>query len=281
MRKAVEPQGEARDDFAIFRAIAARLGVEQAYTDGLDEAGWLRRLYDETIPRAAAVGIELPSFDAFWEQGIVNLSAHRKPTVMLEAFRNDPDKHRLGTPSGRIEIFSERIDSFGLPDCPGHPVWREPFEWLGSPATATYPLHLLSDQPQRRLHSQLDPSPHSRAGKVAEREPVYLNRADAAARGIAEGDIVELFNDRGRCLAGAILSEAIMPGVARLATGAWFDPWEGGDRHGNPNILTLDRGASGFSQGCSAQSCLVEARKYQGNAPPVEAFTLPRIVNGS
>ena len=126
-------------------------------------------------------------------------------------------------------------------------MWREPAEWLGAPQAARYPLHLLSDQPARRLHSQLDHSPYSRAGKVAGREPVYLNAGDAAARGIADGDVVELFNDRGRCLAGAILTPDLMPGVARLATGAWFDPENGLDKHGNPNTLILDRGGSGFS----------------------------------
>jgi biotin/methionine sulfoxide reductase len=278
MRKAVEAPGEARDDFSIFHDIAQRLEVAEAYTEGLDESGWLRRLYDETATRARTQGIALPDFDTFWDRGLIELSAHRRPFVMLESFRNDPDANRLATPSGRIEITSERIAGFGLPDCPGHPVWLEPFEWIGSPLAQRYPLHLLSDQPSRRLHSQLDPSPYSRAGKVAEREPAYLNPDDAARRGIAEGDIIELFNDRGRCLAGAVLSRDIMPGVVRLATGAWFDPWEGGDCHGNPNILTLDRGASGFSQGCSAQSCLVEARRFEGPVPPIRAFSLPVIL---
>ncbi|EIZ78146.1 biotin sulfoxide reductase [Novosphingobium sp. Rr 2-17] len=103
-------------------------------------------------------------------------------------------------------------------------------------------------------------------------------------RGIGDGDVVELFNDRGRCLAGAILSEAIMRGVARLATGAWFDPAPAAatgldlERHGNPNVLTLDRGASGLSQGCVAQTCLVEAKRYEGTPPPVEIFAIPQIV---
>jgi biotin/methionine sulfoxide reductase len=278
MRKAMDATAEARDDFAIFTQIARRLGVEDAYTERLDEFGWLRRMYGEMAPGTRSLGIELPGFDAFWEEGIIDFSSHRKPFVMLSAFRDAPVAHRLGTPSGRIEIFSERIAGFGLPDCPGYPVWREPFEWLGSAQTGSYPLHLLSDQPSRRLHSQLDPSPYSREGKVAGREPVYLNPQDAARRGIADGDIVELFNDRGRCLAGAIVSADIMPGVVRLSTGAWFDPWQDGDRHGNPNVLTLDRGASGFSQGCSAQTCLVEARRFDGVPPAIEAFTPPVVI---
>ncbi len=220
MRKAAEPPGEARDDHVILAGIAGALGIEGAFTEGLDEQGWLRRLYGESAARARAAGIGLPDFEAFWQQGVIDLAAHRRPTVMLEDFRRDPERHRLATPSGRIEIASERIAGFGLPDCPGFPVWREPFEWLGGEGVLQYPLHLLSDQPLRRLHSQFDHSPYSRAGKVAGREPVFLNPSDAAARGIAAGSVVELFNDRGRCLAGAILSDAIMPGVARLATGA-------------------------------------------------------------
>ena len=87
--------------------------------------------------------------------------------------------------------------------------------------------------------------------------------------------MVELFNDRGRCLAGAIVTPDIMRGVARLATGAWFDPADWTEKHGNPNALTLDRGASGFSQGCAAQSCLVQAPRLDGPAPPVTAYVLP------
>lgn len=278
MRQAVPPQGEARDDHAIFAALSRRLGTEQDFTEGLDTVGWLRRLYRESAEKIASTGINLPDFDQFWEDGLIDLSAQDAPHVMHADFRRDPAAHPLPTPSGRIEIFSERIAGFDLPDCPGHPVWREPFEWLGHEKAKTYPLHLLSDQPERRLHSQLDASPYSRAGKVAGREPVYLNSADAAARGIADGDLVELFNDRGRCLAGAILSHQIMPGVARLATGAWFDPGPDLERHGNPNVLTLDRGASGLSQGCVAQTCLVEARRFDGEPPRVTVFHPPQIL---
>ncbi len=277
MRQAVAPQGEARDDFAIFADLARRLGVNADYAEGLDTLGWLQRIYEESRARIVATGIALPDFDAFWEAGLIDLAPHDAPHVMHADFRRDPVAYRLGTPSGRIEIFSERIAGFALEDCPGHPVWREPFEWLGHDLASRYPLHLLSDQPARRLHSQLDPSPYSRAGKVAGREPVYLNPADAAARGIAAGDIVELYNDRGRSLAGAILSDAIMPGVARLATGAWFDPGPDLERHGNPNSLTLDRGASSLSQGCVAQPCLVEARRFTGIVPAITIFDAPQI----
>ncbi len=279
MRQAMAPHAESRDDYAIFADIAGHLGVRDRFTEGLTEGEWLERLYRENVQRAAEYGVTLPSFAEFWERGVVDLSVYDAPQVMHAAFRADPVKSPLRTPSGRIEIFSEQIASFGLEDCPGHPVWLEPFEWLGSAAAREHPLHLISDQPARRLHSQLDRSPYSQAGKIAGREPVWINPADAAARGIAAGDLVELFNARGRCLAGAVVSDEVMPGVVRLSTGAWWDCPDGEiERSGNPNALTLDRGASSFSQGCSAQTCLIEARRYAGEAPPTGIDSPPEIL---
>jgi biotin/methionine sulfoxide reductase len=188
---------------------------------------------------------------------------------MLAAFRADPETNRLKTPSGKIEIFSERIASFGYDDCPGHAVWPEPAEWLGAKAADRHPLHMLSDQPADKLHSQLDHSPHARAIKVKGRQPITMHPDDAAARGIADGDLVRVFNDRGACLAAARLSDRIRRSVVRLSTGAWFDPADAGsnlplEKHGNPNALTLDVGASRLSQGCIAQTCLVEIERSTG-----------------
>jgi biotin/methionine sulfoxide reductase len=284
MEQVNPPLDQARDDFRIFAGLAERLGSADAYTEGLDERGWLERLYTESAVRAARAGLTLPPFAEFWEQGLLDLSAADRPVVMLEEFRADPEAHRLTTPSGRIEIFSERIAGFGLADCPGHPVWLAPAEWLGGEGAARHPLHLISDQPVRRLHGQLDHSPHSLAGKIDGREPVYLNPHDAAARGIRAGQVVELFNDRGRCLAAAILSEDIAPGVARLSTGAWFDPEDDGaaegglEKHGNPNVLTLDHPASALSQGCAAHSCLVDVVPYLATPPMVTAHGVPEVV---
>ncbi|MBP0491806.1 molybdopterin guanine dinucleotide-containing S/N-oxide reductase [Roseomonas indoligenes] len=280
MRPVSAPAGEARDDYDIFAGIAARMGAADTYTEGLDSEGWLRRLYDETRQKSAGQGIDLPEYAAFQETGLISLAEHDRPVVMLEALRTDPAANPLNTPSGRIEIFSERIAGFGLPDCPGYPVWRGPAEWLGGPGVDRHPLHLLSDQPVRRLHSQLDASGYSTAGKVRGREQVFMHPEDAAARGLSDGDIVELFNDRGRCQAALCRSDAVMRGVVRLNTGAWYDPdpATGVEKHGNPNVLTLDAGASGFSQGCSAQTCLVEVSGPIADPPPVTAFDLPELL---
>ena len=113
--------------------------------------------------------------------------------------------------------------------------------------------------------------------------PITLHPEDAAARGVTEGDLVRVFNDRGACLAAARLSDRIRRGVVRLSTGAWFDPADSGanrplEKHGNPNALTLDIGASKLSQGCIAQTCLVEIERLEGPAPAVTAHDLPGFV---
>ena len=274
MKPVIPAVGEALSDYEIFSGIAQRIGVADTFTEGRDEMEWLEYLYEASRPNCRQKGIELPSFADFWNAGLLDLGAHDRPVVMLEKFVGDPAAHPLRTPSGKIEIHSARIASFNLSDCPGHPVWREPKEWLGQ---GDGRLHLISDQPVRRLHSQLDASSFSRDGKSQGREPVWLNPADAVDRGIATGDIVELFNARGRCLAAACVSPDIMPGVARLSTGAWFDKdrESGVEKHGNPNALTLDAGASSLSQGCSAQTCLVEVRGPINDLPAVSAFDLP------
>ena len=142
---------------------------------------------------------------------------------MLKDFREDPTKFPLSTPSGKIEIYSKTVDSFNYDDCPGHPTWLEPCEWLGS-KNKNYPLHLISNQPKNKLHSQMDHGSYSKSFKIKDREPIEMNSVDASSRGINKGDIVKLFNDRGACLAGVNINDNIRPGVVQISTGAWYDP---------------------------------------------------------
>ncbi|CAN0324107.1 unnamed protein product [Discosporangium mesarthrocarpum] len=282
MQQAVPPVGEARSDYDIFAGLATRLGVADAYTEGRDEMDWLRHMYDVARQNAARLEIEMPGFDDFWEKGYFEFEAQEESQILFEAFRADPDKAALKTPSGRIEIFSETIDGFGYDDCPGHPAWIEPVEWLGSDKAARHPLHLISNQPLRRMHSQLDFGGPSQDTKVAGREPVWLHPDDAAARDIADGDVVRLFNDRGACLAGAVVTDRVRAGVVRLSTGAWLDPLDAGDigsleKHGNPNVLTVDKGSSKLAQSCIAQSALVEIERYAEEAPRITAYDTPAV----
>jgi len=109
-----------------------------------------------------------------------------------------------------------------------------------------------------------------------------IHPTDAKARGISDGDIVKVFNERGACLAGAIISDEIMAGVVQLSTGAWYDPEEPGVegslcKHGNPNVLTRDHGTSRIGQGPSAHTTLVEVKRFKDTLPPVTAFDPPVI----
>ena len=282
VQRCIAPYAESRNDFDILAGIADRLGCAQGFTEGRSETDWLRHLHDQNRQRAAEQGFTLPDFDTFWREGECGLPEREDFQVMHAKFRADPGGHRLRTPSGRIEIFSETIESFDYEDCPGHPAWMEPAEWLGSPLAERFPLHLVSNQPVVRLHSQYDASELSRAAKVSGREAIRLNPDDAGARGIAAGDVVRVFNDRGQCLAGAVLSDAVRPGVVQMATGAWFDPAQPGEigslcKHGSVNVLTLDKGTSRLAQGSSAHTCLVEVERYEGEPPPVTAFDPPTI----
>ena len=273
------PYAEARDDFSICADLAERLGVRERFTEGRSVREWLAHLYDQSRGRATAAGVELPPFEEFWEAGAFDLPAPDAEPVLLREFRADPDAAPLPTPSGRIEIFSERIEGFGYEDCPGHPVWREPDEWLGADARAKIPAASAVVAAAHRgctgntITASSASNPRSRAASRS-----CCNPADAAARDIEAGDVVRVFNDRGAFLAGVALSDGIRPGVAQIATGAWYDPDGSGlDKHGNPNVVTPDVGASRLSQGCAAQSALVEIERYDGPLPAITAFEPPLV----
>ena len=284
MQQAIAPVGQARSEYDIYSELASRLGFQERFSAGRSEMEWLRHLYNSARQQAEQQQLDMPAFEAFWEAGQVEFPAPDEPPVLFAAFRHDPAAHPLKTPSGRIELFSETIAAFGYDDCPGHAAWLEPAEWLGSNTAGRFPLHLLSNQPRARLHSQLDCGAVSRHAKVAEREALWLHPSDAAARHIVDGDVVRVYNDRGACLAGAVVTDAIRPGVVQLATGAWFDPANPAligslDKHGNPNVLTLDKGTSKLAQCSSAQTTLVQVERYTEALPEVTAFVPPAIVH--
>ena len=132
--------------------------------------------------------------------------------------------------------------------------------------------------------SQYDHGSVSVASKIQGREAMTLHPQDAAARGIKAGDVVRVFNDRGACLAGVKIDDGVRQGVAVLPTGAWFDPLDvtvdnSLEKHGNPNVLTLDKGTSKLTQGCTAHTTLVEVELFKGELPRVTAFDPPAFTS--
>ena len=276
MHAAAPPFAQARDDYAIFAALAERLDCAEAFTEGRDTDAWLRHLSARTQDALAELGHDAPDFDTFWQRGELELPMQPDDGGVVAAFRRDPDAHPLPTPSGKIEIASATIAGFGYADCPGHPAWLAPTDV----PDARHSLRLIANQPARRLHSQLDFGQHSQAGKHRGREIARLHPSDAASRGVAQGDIIRLFNDRGACLAAASLTEDISPGVVNLSTGAWYDPADPQEDaplcvHGNPNVLTRDVGTSSLAQGCTGQLTAVEVERFTGNLPPIRAYDPP------
>jgi biotin/methionine sulfoxide reductase len=278
MHRIAPPVGAARDDYDIFADLAQRLGRREAFTEGRSSRQWLAHLYETTRVALQKRGDFAPDFETFWELGELRLPLREDTGGMLRAFRADPQAHPLATPSGKVQITSPAIASFGYADCPGHPAWIAPTEAPG----AAYPLHLVANQPATRLHSQLDFGATSIGGKHRDREVCRIHPADARARGIADGDIVRLYNARGACLAAARVTDEIMRGAVQLPTGAWYDPDDpAADNpmcvHGNPNVLTRDIGTSSLAQGCSGQLSVVQVERYDGLLPPVRAHEPPRM----
>ena len=135
MQQVVPPLFEARSDFDIFAALSTRLGIGPQFTEGKDEMAWLRQFYAAAQQPGKARGLDLPDFDAFWQQGFLQfpIPESANQAVAYAGFRADPDNAPLSTPSGKIEIYSAKIASFKYDDVPPHPAWVPPAEWLGSP----------------------------------------------------------------------------------------------------------------------------------------------------
>jgi len=97
-----------------------------------------------------------------------------------------------------------------------------------------------------------------------------MHSRDAVARNITDGDVVRVYNDRGQILAGAVITEAIMPGVIQIQEGGWFDPLDPREigslcRYGDVNNLTPG----------IATSKLAQAEKFTDDLPDVTVFSQP------
>ena len=261
----IPPVGEARDDYDIFAGLSQRLGIAEKFTEGRSSDQWLEFLYEEFRHESAGNNVDVPDFTELREKNWIDLpvrgSEHSE--VPFAAFRKNPDQSPLQTPSGKIEIYSSTIAGFDYDDCPGHPTWLPPAEWLGAALAELFPLHLVSPQPGDKLHSQMECAIADIPGERP--APVTIHPDDAQDRSIADGEIVCVFNDRGESLARATVSADIMRGVVSLPTGAWFTTDDQGtETQGNPNTLTRDVGTSQLGQGSSAHSCLVDIKSYSG-----------------
>ncbi|MFC2003162.1 molybdopterin-dependent oxidoreductase [Chloroflexota bacterium] len=244
MNKVVEPLYECKSHFEICQELAKRLGITN-YSDKTDEE--LLRQIIETG------GDTPPDYEAFKEAGIYKLPLD-EPHVAFKEQIDDPENNPFGTPSGTIEIYSQVIADMKIPEIPPVPKYIEPWEGPTDPLREKYPLQVVSIHSPRRAHTQCELVPWLRE---LVSQAIEINASDAYARGIADGDMVRVFNDRGEMLILVKVTERIMPGVVAIPQGAWYDPDENGvDRGGNPNIIMKAKhspGAAFVTNTCLAQ----------------------------
>ena len=265
IQQAVNPPEDVKPSWEICRLIAAELGLEDAYTEGRTQMEWVKWCYEQTRAKAP----ELPAFDDFWKMGVAKIWNRRKDPIALEAFRKDPEANKLKTPTGKIEIYSERLaeetKDWILPE--GDVISPIPVYWQSwdTPAdkemVKKYPLQCFGFHGHGRIHSTFHNLPKLR---YQHPDVVFMNTMDAEDRGIADGDMVYIFNDRGTVRLPARVTPRLMPGVVTIPQGAWYKPevinGKVVDVGGCINTLTNHR-PSPYAKGNAQHNILVDVRK--------------------
>lgn len=249
--KMIDPIGESKTHLEIANLLAEKMDIPnfmKKTEDQLNEASY--NTMKNVLP-------EFPEYEEFKKKGILKIDVPEPYIALKEQIEG---KTPFPTPSGKIEIFSQRIAELNNPNIPPIPKYLEAWESLSDPLTEKYPLQLLTTHFIRRSHSQFDNLPWLR--ELVPQE-ILISTSDAKTRGIKNGDLVRVFNDRGQMIIPAKVSERIIPGVVDLPQGAWFSPDENGiDRGGCANVLTRDKTspAGGLVTNCS----LVQIEKSEG-----------------
>ncbi len=247
VNKVVDPVGECKNHLEICRELAKRLGINDFGDDTEDE-----------LLRKEVANTEVPDYDQFKTAGIYNLKLN-EPYVALKKQIEDPANNPFPTPSGKIEIYSKQWESKKDPLLPPIPKYIETWESPNDPLARNYPLQLITTHFKRRALSQFDNTPWLRELQAQE---LLISTADAETRGIKNGDLVKVFNDRGKIIIRANVSERIMPGVLDLPMGAWFQPDDAGmDWGGCANVLTKD--CPSPAGACSYNTCLVQVERVK------------------
>jgi anaerobic dimethyl sulfoxide reductase subunit A len=227
VKKIIDPLYESKSPLDICRELAICLGFPD-YIDKTDEE-WMKELVRGSV---------IPDYDTFKDKSIHKIAMPATRIVFKEQIK-DPKNNPFPTPSGKIEIHSQRLADMNNSEIPPIAKYIESWESRNSPLAADYPLQLITTHFKRRTHSQFENLPWLRE---LESQAICINSMDAEARGISDGDKVRVFNDRGEVVIPAMVTERIMPGVVDIPQGAWYNPDEQGvDMGGCANVLTKDQ----------------------------------------
>ncbi|MBN2039791.1 MAG: molybdopterin-dependent oxidoreductase [Spirochaetes bacterium] len=272
--RAIEPVGESKSHFEIVSLIAEHFGLLEEYTENMSVDQWIKEAYktcgvadDISWEELKKKGYYVIPYDENWEQN--------KPG--LSSFYEDPEKNPLNTPSGKIEFYSERLAKYFPDDIERPPVphWIPQGEFhqegLDSDRSENYPLLVMSNHPRWRTHSQHDDMTWLREIHTCKikgsdgylYEPAWMNSIEADKRGIIDGDIIKIFNERGALLAGALITERVRSGIVYIDHGARWDPIVIGelDRGGAINTITPHKLTSGNAAGMVSSGFLAEVEK--------------------
>jgi len=283
--RCIEPIGESKSDYDCAGEIAKKLGVYDKYTGGLTYEQRLRKCVDEMTPKG------LVTWDDLKAKQLVVLPSNpdweARGVGGLTKFRADPVANKLGTQTGKLEFECQDLkDNF--PDDKERPPVAH---WIiGGPAAQgwthdeslwgerakKYTLLLITNHPRWRVHAQYDditwlreiPTCKVKGPDGYMYEPIWINPVDAAKRGIQNGDIVKMYNDRGAVLGGAIVWDRIIAGAVYQDHGARLDEIIPGelDRGGSNNVIAPVWGESQKAiAGEATSGYLVEVEKVSGD----------------
>lgn len=267
--KAIDPLFDSMDAYEVCKRVAEKLGVRDQFTEGNESMeDWARAIYEEDAAAHADLGFPA-SYDDFREQGIHRYHDPEGLTVALKDFRADPEANALETPSGKIEIFSSKMweakQTWTVEDArdgdviDAIPIYR-PY-WEGAEAARSndkYPLQCISHHFKGRTHSTYGNLPKN---VEAHPQKVWINPVDAAERGIANGDQMDVFNDRGHIRCQAYVTPRIAPGVIDVPQGAWIQMDDEGIDHGGAANMLFSAHVTAYSKGNPQQTALVQATK--------------------
>jgi len=233
-----DPPWETKSDYRICADIAERLGVGEAYTEGNSERDWVAK-FIETFREARFPHI--PDLDAFEKsnQGVYSVPV-TEPEIAFKDFRENPARHPLPTPSGKIEIFSKRLFDMNNPkEIPAVPKYITEWESPFGKESQKFPLQVIGPHYMSRVHST-----HANVDWLSEAFPqrLFINPIDAAERKIKNGQKAKIYNDRGTVILPCRITPRILPGVVAIPQGAWWKPNNKGyDEGGSVNTLTSEK----------------------------------------
>lgn len=232
-------QGESKSNFELFRTLAKAMGFEDEAFDDTEEDMIRQALDNPSNPYLEGVTLE-------------ELKAHGWKRLNME--RGKPFLQKLPTSSGKIELYSARLEKQGLPALPTYMPLKEGFDGESRSAADEFPLMFISPPNHNFLNSTFANVP--KLQKLEKRPTLHIHPEDANLRGIRDGDSVAVFNKRGRIELAAAVTDDLLPGVV-VSQGLW---WEGENTSHRVNLLTPSRPAD-MGGGATFFSTAVEVSK--------------------